>query len=158
MILISHRGNINGRNIEKENDPEQVWRALDLGYEVEIDIWCVKNNWFLGHDTPFYCIALQWIYDLGDKLWLHCKNEEALEFLNEPQKYFPWAPKLNYFWHQNDDYTLTSNGHVWVYPGKSLTYNSICVLPEQSPSPYETSKLKQCAGICSDVIERYKDL
>ena len=25
---------------------------------------------------------------------------------------------LNYFWHQTDDFTLTSHGYIWTYPGK----------------------------------------
>ena len=28
MILISHRGNIDGPNLEKENDPEYILNAL----------------------------------------------------------------------------------------------------------------------------------
>ena len=28
--------------------------------------------------------------------------------------------KMNchYFWHQEDDYTITSKGIIWAYPGK----------------------------------------
>ena len=39
MILISHRGNINGRQPNLENLPEYIDSALELGYDVEIDIW-----------------------------------------------------------------------------------------------------------------------
>ena len=38
--------------------------------------------------------------------------------------------KSNYFWHQNDDYTITSKGYIWAYPGKKLNKNAIYVLPE----------------------------
>ena len=38
MILISHRGNINGPNPEMENNPEYIQKALDLGYDVEVDV------------------------------------------------------------------------------------------------------------------------
>ena len=37
MILISHRGNINGCNFEKENTHEYIQQAIDAGFHVEID-------------------------------------------------------------------------------------------------------------------------
>ena len=43
MILISHRGNINGKNPEKENHPDYIWVAIQAGYEVEIDVWFKDN-------------------------------------------------------------------------------------------------------------------
>jgi len=38
MILISHRGNINGQNLEKENSPDYVLEALSKNYDVEVDV------------------------------------------------------------------------------------------------------------------------
>ena len=57
----------------------------------------------------------------------------------------------HYFWHEEDDYTITSKGIFWVYPGKTLIKNSICVLPELSS--YNDFN---CLGICSDFIMNYK--
>jgi len=51
MRLISHRGNINGKNLERENSFPYIQEALQLGYEVEIDIWVINNEVYLGHDT-----------------------------------------------------------------------------------------------------------
>ena len=34
---------------------------------------------------------------------------------------------FNYFWHQEDDYTLTSEGYVWVYPGKPLIKKDLTI-------------------------------
>jgi hypothetical protein len=56
----------------------------------------------------------------------------------------------HYFWHQEDDYTITSKGFIWTYPGKKLFLKSICVLPEK----FNYEKIK-CTGICSDFIEKY---
>ena len=50
MIYISHRGNINGKNIEMENTPEYIDAAINSGYDVEIDIWVHGDRLFLGHD------------------------------------------------------------------------------------------------------------
>ena len=49
MILISHRGNINGKIPEYENNPDYVDSAINLGYEVQ-------NMWGLGtpEDLNFY--------------------------------------------------------------------------------------------------------
>lgn len=33
----------------------------------------------------------------------------------------------NCFWHQEDDYALTSSGYIWTYPDKLLTDKSIIV-------------------------------
>ena len=38
MILISHRGNVNGRFEDWENKPEYINDALNLGYDVEVDV------------------------------------------------------------------------------------------------------------------------
>ena len=38
MILISHRGNINGRSFKDENQPTYIDTAISAGYDVEIDI------------------------------------------------------------------------------------------------------------------------
>ena len=59
---------------------------------------------------------------------------------------------IHCFWHQNDDYTLTSQGLIWTYPKKLLYLNSICVLPELG---YK-GDINKCYGICSDYIERHK--
>ena len=60
--------------------------------------------------------------------------------------------KAHYFWHQNDDYTITSKGFIWTYPGKKLLPQSICVLPE-----IVNYKTIDCLGICSDFILKYKN-
>ena len=58
---------------------------------------------------------------------------------------------IHYFWHQEDDITLTSQGYIWAYPGKQPIKNSIAVLPE-----IYKDKVDVCKGICSDKIELYK--
>ena len=147
MRLISHRGNVNGRIIDSENSPEYIDDTLKLGYDVEIDVWYVDDEFWLGHDKPEYQIDDDWIYKRSDKLWVHCKNKELVEYfvINE------WDTKeINWFWHEQDTLTLTSFGYIWVYPGKQPIKNSIAVLPELNND--DTS---QCIGICSDVIEKY---
>jgi hypothetical protein len=38
MYLISHRGNINGIQKSKENDPNYINKAIESGFDVEVDV------------------------------------------------------------------------------------------------------------------------
>lgn len=147
MILISHRGNINGKNTEKENHPNYIDEAIILGYDVEIDLWSIEGVLLLGHDEPQYEISSKWLEQRLHKLWIHCKNITALEYVN----LFHSMRDLNYFWHQEDTAALTSQGYIWAYPGKQPINNSIAVMPEMY-----NEKVTQCKGVCSDYIENYK--
>jgi hypothetical protein len=147
MKLISHRGNISGPNPQKENHPNYILNALNKGYEVEIDVW-YTDKFMLGHDNPQYEFPFDLLEKFYTKLWVHCKNVEAIVKLkNNPEL----NSRLNYFWHENDTVTLTSKGYIWAYPGKQPINNSIAVMPE-----INNDNITQCKGICSDYIEKYK--
>tara|TARA_B100001057_G_C22531816_1_gene826062 strand:- start:288 stop:713 length:426 start_codon:yes stop_codon:yes gene_type:complete len=141
MILISHRGNLDGKRKEFENHPNYIQEAKKKGFDVEIDVWFKDKNFYLGHDKPQYKIDQNFLED--KKFWCHAKSPEALYELS----------KINchYFWHNTDDYTITNKGYIWIYPNKPLLKNGICVLPETA----EYSNLN-CSGICSDFILNYK--
>ena len=147
MILISHRGNLTGKQPNKENHPDYIWEAIVKGYNVEVDVWFVDGKFKLGHDKPLYDFPFELFENHFNKLWIHCKNIEAMVALNE----FPNENLLNYFWHQEDDITLTSKGYIWAYPGKQPIKNSIAVLPELNKDD-----VSQAIGICSDYIKDYK--
>lgn len=147
MILISHRGNINGPNPSQENHPNYIINVLHQGYDVEVDVWYSENKFMLGHDTPQYEFPFDLLERFYSKLWLHCKNLEALIELKQID---PTSSRLNYFWHQEDDVTLTSKRYIWAYPGQQPTKNSIAVMPE-----IHNDDTSQCIGICSDYIEKY---
>ena len=139
MILIAHRGNLTGQNLDRENHPDYIDEAIACGYDVEVDVWSVFGTFALGHNVPQYEIDIQFLKDRNLVLWCHAKNIQALSELIQYN--------INYFWHQEDDVTLTSRGYLWTYPGKELTENSICVNP--SPNNIPTG----CAGICDDEIK-----
>ena len=151
MILISHRGNIIGSQPEKENHPDYIQDAISFGYDVEIDIWFHDNKLYLGHDEPQYPINLKWLKARIDVLWIHCKNHDGLMYFNELED--SGIAEFNYFWHQEDDITLTSMNFMWVYPGKQPIRKSIAVMPE-----IHDDDISECVGICSDFIENYKQL
>jgi hypothetical protein len=151
-ILISHRGNIEGSIPEKENTFEYVRAAIDEGYDVEVDIWLIRKmgklQFMLGHDKPKESIHESFLFE--PKLWFHCKNIEAMLGIQKLRE--KGASHLNYFFHRQDDCTLTSQGYFWTYPGKLLTPHSIAVLPENVG---RWKNVKKAAGICSDFIGRY---
>ena len=120
MKFIAHRGLFQGPDKDKENNPDQICEALRKGFDVEIDLRCDENNnLFLGHDYNQYPISKDFLLDSIDRFWIHCKDLEALNHINLFQD-------ANYFWHQEDDYTLTSKNFVWVYPGKKLLKSPNC--------------------------------
>jgi hypothetical protein len=141
MILISHRGNTTGRNLDRENDPLYIDEALRLGYDVELDVWFGDGVFYLGHDEPTYPVSSEYLKN--HKLWCHAKNIKAL---NELVK-----QGMHCFWHQEDDVTLTSKGYMWTYPGKELTKKSIAVKPDRG------ADLGDISGVCSDYIKEYND-
>lgn len=145
MKLISHRGNLNGPNKERENHPDYIWEALQAGYEVEIDVWWVDGKFKLGHDEPQYDFPFNLIENHYNKLWIHCKNMDALSQLNELDSS---GLKLNYFWHESDIGTLTSRGYIW---SANLFNRGILVMPELFKREPNESTL----GICSDYIINY---
>lgn len=157
MILISHRGNISGPNPSRENTTSYIQESIDAGFSVEIDLWIEKvifgtrvvYKFFLGHDTPQHETSYEWLHDRRSKLWIHAKNLECLYYFRQA----PPASGWNFFWHQEDEYTLTNNCLIWTYPGHPLTDRSICVMPEKSD--YEKKEVDKCVGICSDYIKEY---
>lgn len=142
MYLISHRGNLNGAESENENNPKYLKIAINKGFNVEVDVRFEKEKFYLGHDFSQYEVNKDFL--LNENIWCHAKTHEALLALD----------KINahYFWHQEDDYTITSKGFFWTFPGKELLKKSICVLPEKA-----NYKKIDCLGICSDFIERYRN-
>lgn len=137
MISIAHRGNTEGRNKDLENHPNYVSNAIHQGFDAEVDVW-LFDGLDLGHDKPQYSINIDYLIGFSEQLWIHCKNLDALFFLSE-------FPELNIFWHQKDDFTLTSRNFIWTYPKKPVT--SLSVLVMKDATKYSGS---DCYGLCAD--------
>jgi hypothetical protein len=148
MKIIAHRGLLNGPDSNLENLPGQILLSLQAGYDCEIDVRLIDGKWMLGHDNPDFEVPFEFLEQTG--LWLHAKNLEALDYLS--------TTTLNYFWHQNDDYVITSKGYIWAYPGKPLTARSVMVLPEWEDRTLRNVIGVNCFGICSDYPEQIRQL
>jgi hypothetical protein len=137
MKIISHRGNLNGPS-PLENKPYHIRYCLSNNIECEIDVWSINDKFYLGHDYAMYPIDVDFLKLNG--LWCHCKNLEALEKLLELN--------IHCFWHQNDDFTLTSKGFIWTYPNKNIRKNSIIVDNDLN----WREKNYNCYAVCTDYL------
>ena len=150
MIFIAHRGNMDGPNPEMENRPEYIQLALNKGYDVEVDLWVFDDTPYSGHDSLQYRLGAELILNHSQYIWFHCKNPMAVKYCVERN--------LHWFWHQTDNYTLTSCGFVWVYPGKNdFIPRSIRVMPEWDGVD-KWEQVAHCAGICTDYLNDFVEL
>lgn len=136
MIYISHRGNLTGRNLDRENSPSYIEEAVACGYEVEVDVWFVDGSFYLGHDFPQYSVSSEWL--LMHPLWCHAKNLEALEKM--------LSLGIHCFWHENDRFTLTSKSIPWCFPNNWSCRGITVVFDQPSPEIFS----KDVLGICTD--------
>lgn len=150
MILIAHRGNLSGPNPQKENSPDYIDAAIKAGYSVEIDLRVAGHELYLGHDNPDYVIDYDFLINRKDKLWVHCKNAQALAYC---LRY-----NINCFFHNTDDYTMTSFGYVWAYPGLPKAGN-LCISAVPDTVMTKEEVLEQgYFGICTDYVLAYSEI
>lgn len=143
--IISHRSNLTGPNKETENTFESILKSINLGFDVETDLWYEQNILYIGHDydtKKFYKNTLDFLLEYNNKLWVHCKNIEALIYLLE-------FKELNVFGHDNDNYVLTSKHNMFCKPGYPSNKNSVIVMPEMAPV-YVPEDFNNCYGVCTD--------
>ena len=142
MRLIAHRGLLHGPNHTKENRSITVMAALEREFEVEVDVWYVDGKWWLGHNHPLEEVPLGFLENPA--IWVHCKNTEALRNATSG---------MHHFWHERDNYTINSQGFIWVYPGCGLPVPRPTVAVVTGKHDGELlSAMAQIgvAGICTD--------
>lgn len=135
MIIISHRGNTEGHDSKTANCPDHISKVLETGLHCEVDVWKIKDKYFLGHDESGYDINLNFLKN--DKLWCHAKNLESLQGMLDNN--------IHCFWHQTDDYTLTSKGYIWTFPKKEVC--SMSVIVHKGP---DWRDKYNCYAVCTD--------
>ena len=152
MKVISHRGNLNGPNKQAENTIESIKSAINLGFDVEIDVWYIDNILYLGHDSDSLITdhnLKNFLLENSSKLWIHCKNIESLvNLLN--------FSELNLFGHSNDEYVLTSKHNIFCKPGVPTNEKSIIVMPEMSLF-YSEESFDNCYGVLTDYPVNIKE-
>ncbi len=129
MKIISHRGNINGPQPERENQPSYIDEAIALGFDVEIDVRHIGplpgalpgigGAFYLGHDTPDPPVSLNWLLERRRNLWVHCKNLEAAYWLGDTD--------LRCFCSISDPFCFITQGYLWANDLTHLRDN--CIIP-----------------------------
>jgi len=145
MILISHRGNTNGLAPDLENSPDYIDRAIEHGYDVEMDVRWIDGKLYLGHDEPQYEVTLEWLWDRRKSLWVHTKNYEALCRLI--------VTDLRIFYHQKENHTIINGCNlIWSHELSEADGRSIIPLLSEEDinrQPVPTNVY----GICSDFVD-----
>lgn len=149
MKIISHRGNICGPVPEKENRPSYIDSAIQLGYQVEVDLRYVNNEFWLGHDFAQYKIELSWMEPRKNMLWFHCKDiDSALELVKLNKDY-------KFFCHSNDPYVITSVGKFWVHDLKGKIDKN-CIIPLLSENDIIFYTNQTPYAVCTDFVNLVK--
>lgn len=154
MIYISHRGNIAGPIISRENSPDYIDEAISLGYDVEIDLRMKDNKPHLGHDHADHQIDFDWLNARKESLWIHVKEYEALKWIRK------FSPSSTYFCHESDRFTLTSNGYVWSHDLLN-DMSDFCIVPLLDLKSIETYDRQAnffavCTDYVSDCIKKFE--
>jgi len=145
VIFISHRGNLDGVNLERENTPLYIEECLAKGFHCEIDLRMKEGVPHLGHDTPDHPITAEWIRKRWYYLWIHVKEYDALTWLMRN------CPETNYFCHESDRYTLTSNGYIWSHDLTNPMMDK-CIIPLLSKESVAEYNQHGFHAVCSDYI------
>lgn len=144
MKIISHRGNLEGPNFELENTQEYVDIALENNFDVEIDLWKIKNKFFLGHDEPLNEVSLDWLENRKKNLWIHTKNFHAFESLLEIKRNFI------FFYYTKEPLVLVSNGKIWTHSPKKIVNPQNYIMPLLGEKDVLKSNFKNWFGVCTD--------
>ena len=151
MKLISHRGNIFKRFPIYENEPEYIKYALLYVDMVEIDIWLIDSELYLGHDFPQFYIDMEFLLEHASSLLIHCKNIESFIYLYSFEQ-------LNVFAHEQDSYVMTSDNLCILHPNTEIPHNvdvlakTIIMCPEKRPNGFSEifPYLDKVYGVCTD--------
>jgi len=157
--IISHRGNLDGKDPTRENTIEAITGAMALGYSVEFDVRMHGDTFWFGHDYPQRLIDLGRLTDLiksyGGTLYAHCKTIETLQhFVNQHKQGEQIVP----FFHDNDECVLLRTNKIWVHPkmhdlADYYPNDTILVCPEWFDAFWMNTGF---AGICTDFPNKIK--
>lgn len=148
MIYISHRGNIDTINPEKENTIPYIEEAINLGFDVEIDIRTKEGELYLGHDKPDYKVSIEWLNYYREKIWIHAKDIKTLTFLLETN--------LRFFYHEKENHTIISNTNL-IWSHNILESNEKSIIPLLGLNDLSLLPTNEIKGVCSDYIKILKE-
>jgi len=133
---ILHRGNSEGSDCE--NNPQILYKRLEEGWDIEIDVWKINGDLYLGHDCPQTLIGINEPLLSNPLTWIHCKNLDAYFYFREHTQ----TEKYHFFSHDKDDFAITSKGLIWSNIGREINSSGTIRVTK--------SNEKNGIGICTD--------
>jgi hypothetical protein len=73
---------------------------------------------------------------------VHCKDFKSLSKLIDT--------KVRVFYHQKEDYTIISDGHIWAHNLNNI--DDKCIIPLLGKKELKNWKRTDVYGICSDYV------
>lgn len=111
MRIIAHRGNLRGPTTEESF--QVIRKALERGFDVEIDVHVEDGKLVVGHDVCLGPVPDDLLYSENrSRIWFHAKNPGAVARLPDHSIYFS---------HQDDPFTTVHSGNrlVWIHPSQN---------------------------------------
>ena len=146
-IIISHLGNISGRNVARENTLSYVKEALAAGFHVCIDVVFANESFLLpGPDDTFAPIPPAFLSN--QKIWCRACTPTTLNALCDLNVHtIPFA---------TDSVVLTSAQFLWSLPPAVLTPRSIATFPEFADANWCADADFDFAGVCTNHPEDWR--
>lgn len=142
-IIISHLGNIAGRQPKQENRFKYLKAALDAGWHVCADVVFYQGGFLLPYDGGFNPAPPSFFSN--QRVWSRCYNADTLDALcNIGAHAFMDAEHMP---------TLTSSQFIWTPANRELSPRSIAYLPEMAEPTWLDSY--EPAGLCSNEPASY---
>jgi hypothetical protein len=136
-IIISHLGNIDGRQEENENTLPYIQKALKEGWHVCIDVLFRNGSFMLPHDKGYHVIPPALLSK--QRVWCRAYDGDTIDALcNVNAHCFLMSPDLS----------LTSAQFIWTMPPHALAARAIAAFPELTIP--EWLDLYEPAGLCSN--------
>jgi hypothetical protein len=159
MLLISHRGNVDGITPSKENTIPYMQQALARGFHVETDIYEHAGELYFGHAYGDSGEKVNWDFLAcnSHKLLLHCKDARSIGIISKHD--------LNWFCQEHDSYAISSRDLVIAHSKQGgMVYSkldryldsTIIMLPEKNGLGKKFLEELGCVGVCSDIISFYE--
>jgi hypothetical protein len=142
LVLISHRGNIDGVDEAQENTPSYIQAALKKGFAVACDVIAAHGAFLLPTQSGYQ--PLPYALLSNPQMWFLATDGITLDALCAVNAHaVPVSAPV----------ALTSVHYLWCMPGADLTTRAIAVFPEYAEAGWLESA--EPAGVCSNEISRY---
>lgn len=142
-IIISHLGNINGRDESRENRLAYVQEALKAGWHVCVDVVFHCGSFLLPFDGGFNSVPPAFFSK--QRVWCRAHDPVTLDALCNVNAHT--------FLNTDSGLALTSAQFVWTAHPHELVARAIAAFPEDAPPEWLAAA--EPAGLCSNAPALY---